>query len=207
MEPARPSPTRVVLVDDHRLVVEALAKLLGAEPDTSVVATAGSLRELESGIPDFDVAIVDYLLPDGTGVEATRLIKRRLPGARVVILSAVTDDYAAARATNAGSDAYLSKGVSMAELLSALRHAATLSRRVAPATGSKADVVPDAERLTRREMEVLRELALGRTTRQICAELGIGQNTVRSHVQNLIAKLHVHSRIEAVALALRERLV
>ena len=172
----------------------------------SVVATAGSLRELETGIPDFDVAVVDYLLPDGTGVEATRLMKRRVPSARVVILSAVTDDYAVARATNAGADAYLGKGVSMAELLSALRQAAALSRRAALAAGSKADV-PDAERLTRREMEVLRALALGRTTRQICAELGIGPNTVRTHVQNLIAKLHVHSRIEAVALALRERLV
>lgn len=130
-----------------------------------------------------------------------------LPGARVVILSAVTDDYAAARATNAGADAYPGKGVSMTELLSALRHATTLRRNEAPATGSKADVVPDAERLTRRETEVLRELALGRPTRQICAELGIGQNSVRTHVQNLIAKLHVHSRIEAEALALRERLV
>lgn len=207
MEPARPSPIRVVLVDDHRLVVEALARLLAAEPEISVVATAGSLREVESGIPDFDVAIVDYLLPDGTGVEATPLMKRRLPGARVVILSAVTDDYAAARATNAGADAYLSKGVSMVELLSALRHAAALTRSETLAAGGKADVVPDAERLTRREMEVLRALALGRTTRQICAELGIGQNTVRTYVQNLIAKLHVHSRIEAVALALRERLV
>lgn len=207
MEPARPSPTRVVLVDDQRLVVEALARLLATEPDISVVATAGSLRDLESGIPDFDVAIVDYLLPDGTGVEATRLMKRRLPEARVVILSAVTDDYAAARATNAGADAYLGKGVSMAELLNALRHAASLRRGEMPAAGGTGASAPDTGRLTRREMDVLRALALGHTTRQICAELGIGQNTVRTHVQNLIAKLHVHSRIEAVALALRERLV
>ncbi|HEY5488923.1 MAG TPA: response regulator transcription factor, partial [Candidatus Limnocylindrales bacterium] len=133
MEPARPSPTRVVLVDDHRLVIEALARLLAAEPDISVVATAGSLRELEPDLPDFDVAIVDYLLPDGTGADATRLMKQRWPMARVVVLSAVTDDYAASRATSAGADAYLGKGVSMAELLSALRHAASPGRSAAPA--------------------------------------------------------------------------
>ena len=202
-------------MDDHRLVVEALAKLLAAEPDISIVATAGSLREIDPGIPDFDVAIVDYLLPDGTGADATRLMKQRWPAARVVVLSAVTDDYAASRATSAGADAYLGKGVSMAELLSALRHAASLSGRTASAPtpgrrqqrGSTGDAGPAAERLTRREMEVLRALCRGRTTRQISAELGIGHNTVRTHVQNVIAKLRVHSRIEAVALALRERLV
>ena len=186
-----------------------------AEPDISVVATAGSLRELEPELPDFDVAIVDYLLPDGTGADATRLMKQRWPAARVVVLSAVTDDYAASRAASAGADAHLGKGVSMAELLSALRHAASLSRSAAPSPtpigrqqlGSSGDAGPAAERLTRRELEVLCALALGRTTRQISTELGIGHNTVRTHVQNVIAKLRGHSRIEAVALALRDKLV
>jgi len=200
MESAHPSPTRVVLVDDHRLVVEALTRLLDAEPDIHVVGTAACVRDLRDGIPPFDVAIVDYLLPDGTGADATRLLKLRWPSARVVILSAVMDEFAVTRAASAGADAYLGKGVSTAELLSTLRNIAEV-RGDAPAPASA------GERLTRREMEILRALARGRTTRQICAELGIGQNTVRTHVQNIITKLHVHSRIEAVALALRERLV
>src|SRR3954454_2824687 len=198
MEPARPSKLRVFLVDDHRVVTDALTRLLSAEPDIEVVGTASSVDELESGLgDDVDCALISYLLRDGNATVATRVVKRRLPHARVVVLSRMEDDRASKRATRSGADAFLGARATSDEMLAALRGAfsgtvpaVTHARRRSPDRRARTPV----ELLTPRELEVLRALALGRTTRQMCSELGIGNNTVRTHVQNVIAKLRVHSR-------------
>jgi DNA-binding NarL/FixJ family response regulator len=203
MEAARPSSIRVLLVDDHRILTDTLAQLLTAEDDISVVGSARSVADLmDDGQPDFDVAVMDYLLPDGNGADATSALKRRWPNARVIILSALTDDHAIARATRAGADAYLGKDTPASILVEAIRAARSASKPM-PRDRDPAPV----DRLTPRERQILQALTLGRSTREICVELGIAPNTVRSHVQNLMGKLRVHSKLEAVSVALRHRIV
>jgi NarL family two-component system response regulator LiaR len=217
MEPARPSKLRVFLVDDHRVVADALARLLAAEPDIEVVGTASSVRELETGLTDdVDCALISYLLRDGSAAVATRIVKRQLPHARVVVLSRTADPHSALRAVRSGADAFLDGHATAEQMLSALRGSFNGSI-VVPAAPKRRDLRKDRgpsaaagtarDLLTPRELDVLRALVLGRTTRQMCIEMGIGNNTVRTHVQNISAKLRVHSRLEAVALATREHIV
>jgi DNA-binding NarL/FixJ family response regulator len=217
MEPARPSKLRVFLVDDHRVVTDALTRLLSAEPDIEVVGTAASVDELENSLgDDVDCALISYLLRDGNASVATRIVKRRLPHARVVVLSRTADDQAPHRAVRSGADAFLDGSATSDQMLDALR--GSFSGNLAPPQRTKqrsrrrrgvrsSARASSADLLTPRELDVLRSLVLGRTTREMCTEMGIGSNTVRTHVQNIIGKLRVHSRLEAVALATRERLV
>src|SRR4051794_17050925 len=217
MEPARPSKLRVFLVDDHRVVTDALTRLLSAEPDIEVVGTASSVDELESGLgDDVDCALISYLLRDGNASVATRIVKRRLPHARVVVLSRTADDQASNRAVRSGADAFLDGRATSEQMLEALRGSfggsfvtpqRTKQRNIRRRGSRSTARTGSADLLTPRELDVLRSLVLGRTTREMCIEMGIGSNTVRTHVQNIIGKLRVHSRLEAVALATRERIV
>jgi len=208
---------RLLLIDGHNVVAEALATLIDAEPDIDVVARVASMSELNEGFDaDFDVVLTRFLLPDGNGADATRLVKRRWPHVKVVVLSAVNDPSVMARIRRAGVDAFVGRDGSMSELIAVLRatyRAKGSSAATAPARASagarrqqSTPVGPD-EPLTPRELDVLTALAHGRTSGQICAEMGIGQNTLRTHVQKIIGKLNVHSRLEAVARAQREGLV
>jgi DNA-binding NarL/FixJ family response regulator len=161
---------------------------------------------------------MDYRLPDGTGAEATRAIKSRWPACRVVMLSAVDDDETILESIEAGADGYLTKDFGVAEVVAAVRaaHAGEtllpqavileLAKRVATARDRDADR-PRIERLTRRELDVLQALADGLSSNEICDRLTIVPNTLRTHVQNIIGKLRVHSKLAAVAFALRHRLI
>ena len=161
---------------------------------------------------------MDYRLPDGTGVEATRAIKARWPACRVVMLTAVDDDETMLESIQAGADGYLTKDRAVEDVVATVRAAnagATLlprsvimgiAQRVVEARDRQADR-PPIEPLTPRELEVLRALTEGLSTPEICERLFITPNTLRTHVQNIMGKLHVHSKLEAVAFALRHRLV
>lgn len=217
MEPARPSKLRVFLVDDHRVVTDALTRLLSAEPDIEVVGTAASVDELENALgDDVDCALISYLLRDGNASVATRIVKRRVPHARVVVLSRTADDQASHRAVRSGADAFLDGSATSEQMLEAVRGSfkgnivgtRRASQRNARRRGARSSTrAKPADTLTPRELDVLRALILGRTTREMCTEMGIGSNTVRTHVQNIIGKLRVHSRLEAVALATREHII
>jgi DNA-binding NarL/FixJ family response regulator len=208
-----------MLVDDHRLVLESLARILGQEPDIRVAGTATTVagaRELAR--EPVDVVLMDYRLPDGTGVEATRLIKTRWPTCRVIMLTAIDDDETILESIQGGADGYLTKDNAIEDVVAAVRAAhdgATLlprsvivaiARRVAEARERQAERTP-VEPLTPRELDVLRALTEGLSTPQVCERLSITPNTLRTHVQNIMGKLHVHSKLEAVAFALRHRLV
>jgi DNA-binding NarL/FixJ family response regulator len=163
---------------------------------------------------DPDVALISYLLSDGTGADATRIVKKHRPNVRVIVFSGLTDAYAEARVARAGGDAFLDRHSTSQELISIVRGAPadTNDRPSGRASGvrrrnARRAGAPRPDGLTPRELDVLRALVLGRTTRQICSEFGISHNTVRTHVQNIIAKLRVHSRLEVVALAMREQIV
>ena len=210
---------RVLLVDDHQLLTDALARLLSQEPDIEVVAVAGTVAEARAATRErLDVALMDYRLPDGTGAEATRAIKARWPSARVIMLTAVRDDETVLDSIQAGADGYLTKDRASEEVVAAVRavHAGEillpravlvdLARRVATARSEVASR-PILEPLTPRELEVLRALTEGLSSREISDRLSIAPNTLRTHVQNVMGKLGVHSKLEAVTFALRNRLV
>ncbi len=212
-------PIRVLLVDGHRLVLDALTRVIGMEPDMRIVGTAVSVAEArEAAAVPVDVVLMDYRLQDGTGVEATRLIKARWPSCRVLMLTGIDDDETILESIQAGADGYLTKDRLVADVVDAVRAAhdgaillprstiVTIARRVAEARDRRAVQAP-VVRLTPRELEILRALTEGLSTREIGDRLAITPNTLRTHVQNIMGKLHVHSKLEAVAYALRHRLV
>jgi len=212
-------PIRVLFVEDHQLLADALSAMLAREPDMTVVGIAGSVAEAKRLARErVDVALMDYRLPDGTGAEATRAIKARWPLARVVMLTAIKDDETVLESIQAGADGYLTKDRAADDVVQAVRAAyagetllprsviVEIARRVAAAK-DRGDDRKMIEPLTPRELEVLRALTDGLSTPEICERLYIAPNTLRTHVQNIMGKLRVHSKLEAVAFALKNRLV
>src|SRR5436309_9012115 len=212
-------PIRVLLVDDHQLLTGALSQMMAHEADIQVVGVAGSVGEAKAMSRDrVDVVLMDYRLPDGTGAEATRAIKARWPAARVVMLTALNDDETVLESIQAGADGYLTKDRAVDEVVNAVRAAnageTLLPRSVIVGIAQRVASARDrglerrqVEPLTPRELEVLKTLAEGLSTPEICDRLFIAPNTLRTHVQNIMGKLRVHSKLEAVAFALRHRLV
>jgi DNA-binding NarL/FixJ family response regulator len=219
-DPSLPAnPIRVLLVDDHQLLTGALSRLLAREPDMTVVGVAATVAEAKALTRErLDVVLMDYRLPDGTGAEATRAIKARWPSARVVMLTALADDETVLDSIQAGADGYLTKDRAVEDVVGAVRaaHAGEtllprsviidIARRVAAAREREAERRP-VETLTPRELEILRALTEGLSSPQVCDRLAITPNTLRTHVQNIMGKLRVHSKLEAVAFALRHHLV
>lgn len=217
--PADPKPIRVLLVDDHQLLTGALSQILAREPDIQVIGVAGTVADAKALARErLDVVLMDYHLPDGTGADAARAIRARWPTARVVMLTAVADDETILESVQAGADGYLTKDRAVDEVVSAVRSAHAgetllpraviigIAQRVAAARDRGGDR-KQIEPLTPREIEVLRALTEGLSTQEICGKLFIAPNTLRTHVQNIMGKLRVHSKLEAVAFGLRHRLV
>ncbi len=205
---------RVLIVDDHALVREGTRQILDLADRIEVVGLAGSGEEgLEvlEGLP-VDVALVDVNLPGMSGLELARTITGTRSDVRVVILSAFDEHAYVTEALEIGVDGYLLKTTSGRELVDAVRAVAdgifVLDRAISQRLIRRRRRGPDAVNpLTRRETDVLELLAQGRSNKQIAAELQLGLRTVESHVSNLLGKLGVTSRTEAVTYALNHRLV
>ncbi len=214
-----PRRIRVLLVDDHKLLTDSLARMLGSEPDLEVVGVAGSVAEAKQLARErMDVVLMDYRLPDGTGAEATRAIKARWPSARVIMLTAVQDDETVLESIQAGADGYLTKDRAVEDVVATVRAARAgetlLPRSVIIGIAQRVAIAQERpperaaiEPLTPRELEVLRALSEGLATPDICDRMSISRNTLRTHVQNLMMKLHVHSKLEAVTIGLRYRII
>jgi NarL family two-component system response regulator LiaR len=206
---------RVVLVDDHRIVRRGLRSLLEAFSDLVVVGESASgedvLEQVEGWLPD--VVIMDLLMPGGMdGIETTRRLRSITPHTQIVVLTAHTDDARLAAALRAGAIGYVRKDAEPEILLAAVRAAARGQSMLDPAVAGTVlqDLVGSAEirhDLTERELEVLRLLAHGRTNRQIAEELVLGEETVKTHVGNILAKLHLAHRTQAVVHAFKQGLI
>lgn len=206
---------RLVLVDDHRVVRRGLRSFLDAFPDVSIVGEASSgeevLEKVESWLPD--VVIMDLLMPGGMdGIETTRRIRSITPHTQVVVLTAYTDDARVVAALRAGAIGYVRKDAKPEILLAAVRAAAHGQSLLDPSIAASVlqELITNfkiREDLTGREMEVLRWLAHGRTNREIADELVVGEETVKTHVGNILAKLHLAHRTQAVIHALKQGLI
>jgi DNA-binding NarL/FixJ family response regulator len=204
-----PSDIRVVVVDDHQIVREGLASLLGALDGIEVVGTAADGRDAIHVVAETgpDVVVMDIQMPQLDGIEATRMITGRQPGVRVVMLTMNEDDETVLSAMRAGASGYLLKGSGADEVQNAIRAAASggmvfgasMAARVAAyLTGAVTRQEEPFPELTARERDVLRLLAAGRSNDAIAAELYVSGKTVRNAVSGIYAKLHAAGRAEAI---------
>jgi two-component system, NarL family, nitrate/nitrite response regulator NarL len=210
-----PSRYRALVVEDHQVVAEGLVMLLDEHPDIDVVGWAGSVAQAGQIAAEqpVDVAVVDYWLPDGTGVEATAAMRAHRPDLAVVFLSADDSDNAVLAALEAGASGYLVKSVSGADVAGAVRRAAegeilVPARQLAALLARRRERARwQAERsrrlasLTPRERQVLGLMAEGMDNRDMASRLSISYTTVRSHVRHLLNKLGARSKLEAVVKA------
>lgn len=209
------SRTRVVLVDDHRVVQSGLRSYLESFPDMEVVGAASSgeevLAKLEGWLPD--VVVMDLRMPGGMdGVEATRRLRALSPHTQVVVLTAHTDDARVMGALRAGAIGYVRKDADPEIFLAAVRGAAqgrsVLEQSVA---GSVLQELARSggltEPLSERETEVLRQLAHGRTNRAIADNLHVSEDTIKTHVGNILSKLQLAHRTQAVVYAFKQGLI
>ncbi len=212
--PSRSNPIRVLIVDDHALVREGTRQLLEQDDAIEVIATAGSGEEALELLATLtpDVALVDINLPSMSGLELSRTMLDDRPTARILILSAY-DEYAyIAEALEVGVGGYLLKTASAKELIDAVRAVHdgvfVLDRQVSKRLVRRRDATPATiGTLTPRETAVLELLAQGRSNKQIASELELGIRTVEGYVSNILGKLGVTSRTEAVTHAISHRLV
>jgi NarL family two-component system response regulator LiaR len=209
-----PQPIRVMLVDDHTMVRRGLATFLKAFDDLELAGEAESgedaFRVCAEVLPD--VILMDMVMPDMDGAAATRLIRQQFPQVQVIALTSFKEGDLVKNALSAGAIGYLLKDVSADELAEAIRAAhagrATLSPEAAQALVETSNQPPaPGLDLTEREREVLALMVEGLNNTQIAGRLTVSASTIKSHVSNILAKLGVASRTEAVTLALRSHMV
>jgi NarL family two-component system response regulator LiaR len=209
------SRIRIALVDDHRVVQTGLRSYLESFPDLEVIGAAANgeeaLRRLEGWLPD--VVVMDLHMPGGIdGIEATRRVRALSPHTQVVVLTAHTDEARVVAALRAGAIGYVRKDSEPEVLIAAVRGAARGQSVLDPAVAGSVlqDLMrggPLAEELSEREREVLAQLAHGRTNREIAQALHVGEETVKTHVGNILSKLQLNHRTQAVIYALKQGLV
>ena len=209
------APVTVLVVDDHRVFAESLARLLGDVEGIAVVGTCGSaavaveLADREHP----DVVLVDYELPDADGATLTRALKRSAPDVQVVMLTGHGDERVLLDAIDAGCSGFLTKERAAAEVADAIRIVADGDALISPQMLTR--LLPHLARqqprpgadLTVRERELLAGLARGLSNRAIADEMFLSVNTVRNYVQSVLAKLGAHSRLEAVSVAVRAGII
>jgi NarL family two-component system response regulator LiaR len=205
---------RVLIVDDHAVVREGLRTFLELQDGIDVVGEASNGTEAleQARRLEPDVVLMDLVMPALDGVGAMRQLRERSPQIRVIVLTSFLDDDRLMPAIQAGAAGYLLKDVDPAELAQAVRTAAAGQAMLNPAVAARLvaaiaeNRAPGAqlERLTRREQEVLEQIAHGRSNKRIALELGISEKTVKAHVGHLLSKLGVADRTQAALLAVSE---
>ena len=214
-------PIRIVIVDDHVMLRDGIVSILSEQPDFEVVGEAGSvagaLELAQTASPD--LILMDYGLPDGTGLEATREIVAANPQIDIVLLTVHEEDDLLFEAVRSGAAGYLLKNISAKNMLARLRGLSqgdiamerTESKRIlsefartaSPARTDQQQAFP----LTDRELDVLRLIVSGATNKEIGAQLHISPYTVKNHVHHILDKLQVSSRRQAAELAVKRRLI
>ena len=195
----------VLSVDDHPLVRDGINFAIQAQTDMTVVAEAANGREAVEMFRKFkpDVTLMDLNMPLMNGIDATSEIKRLVPSARVLVLTTYSGDMQAARALMAGADGYLLKGSLRKELVQAIRDVHNGKRRIQPEVAQDLAEHYDADRLSVREVDVLRCVAAGCSNKVVADNLSISEDTVKGHMKSIMSKLQANDRTHAVLIAMK----
>ena len=223
---SRTEPIRTMIVDDHALFRRGLEMVLDEEGDIDLVGQASdgaeAVEKAAESLPD--IVLMDIRMPRSSGIEACRAMKEAAPSAKIIILTISDEEEDLFEAIRAGASGYLLKDIPLDEVADTVRAVHGGQSLINPSMAGKlltefaalakrdeedadrAQEVP-APRLTEREMQVLKLVARGMNNRDIAKELFISENTVKNHVRNILEKLQIHSRMEAVMVAVREKLI
>jgi DNA-binding NarL/FixJ family response regulator len=200
---------RVLAVDDHPLLREGIAALIGSEEDMELIAEASNGRE---AVEQFrrhhpDVTLMDLQMPEMSGIDALSAIRGEFPDARIIVLTSYAGDIQISRALRGGARGYLLKDMLRKELLETIRavHAGHKRLSSEAAAGIAEHATDDS--LTPRETDVLRLIAAGNANKEIAMQLGLTEETVKSHVRNILPKLGANDRTHAVTIALKRGII
>ena len=212
---------RVLIVDDHALFRRGLQMVLASEPDIEVVGEASDGAEAVEKAKALkpNVVLMDVRMPKRSGIEAAGAIRGELPDAKILMLTMSDEEADLYEAIKAGASGYLLKEISIEEVPDAIRSVWAGQSRISPSMASKllsefaamsqrgGDSKGAGAQLTPREMQVLKLVAQGLNNKDIAEKLFISENTVKNHIRNILDKLHLHSRMEAVVYAVKEKLL
>lgn len=200
---------RILAADDHALLRGGVASLVEIEPDMELVAQASTGRE---AIEQFrlhrpDITLMDLQMPDIGGIEAIIAIRSEFPDARIIVLTTYDGDAQVARALKAGARGYLLKGNVHTDLLETIRAVHAGRKRIPPEVATELAMHTVEDQLTPRELEVLKLIAQGNANKEIAAQLSVREDTVKSHVGNILEKLGANDRTHAVTIGLKRGII
>ncbi|MFM8323160.1 MAG: response regulator [Chloroflexota bacterium] len=207
-------PIRILIVDDHTVVRDGLNALFAAESGMKVVGSAANGAQAVKLVQELqpDVILLDLVMPEMDGVQATREIRKIMPQARILVLTSFAENHMVFSAIKAGAMGYLMKDTSSDELIQAIRDTylgrpalgPDIARKLMEDIQDGSAGLDDEAGLTEREVEILQQMALGKTNQDIADELYLSERTVRTHVTNILAKLGLSNRTQAVLYALKQ---
>jgi DNA-binding NarL/FixJ family response regulator len=202
-------PIRILCVDDHALLREGIAALIATQPDMTMVAEAASGREAveQFRLHQPDVTLMDLQMDEMNGIEAIIAIRTEFPSAKIIVLTTYAGDVLAQRALKAGAQAYVLKGLIRKDILDTIRDVSRGLKRIEPNVAADLAKHQADASLTRREIEVLSLVAAGNSNKLIAARLDINEETAKTHVKSILAKLGAHDRTHAVILGLRRGVI
>jgi DNA-binding NarL/FixJ family response regulator len=200
---------RILTVDDHALLRKGIAALLNAEPDIKLVAEASNGQEAIAQFKEHrpDVTLMDLQMPEMSGIECIIAIRSDFPNARIIVLTTYPGDVQVLRALKAGARGYLLKGQVNRDLPEVIRAVHSGLKRIPPEIAVELAEHTTEDDLSSREIEVLRLIAAGNANKEIAGKLLIAEETVKSHVTNILAKLHANDRTHAVTTALKRGVI
>jgi DNA-binding NarL/FixJ family response regulator len=200
---------RILTVDDHPLVREGIAALIGNQPDMQLVGQAANgqeaLEQFRRHRPD--VTLMDLQMPEMGGIDAISAIRNEFPDARIVVLTTHAGDVQVSRAIRAGARGYLLKGLLRKELLETIRAVHSGQKRLSAEIAAEVAEHATDDLLTPREIAVLRLIATGNANKEIARRLSLTEETVKSHVKNILAKLGARDRTHAATIGLKRGII